>query len=124
MGRTSDSEGRGFAVRSGSVKVGFLMLLAVVALLAWSGSTAVAAEPCTSGRGQAATGPCKKAKAVAANRTGVPRSEWSTSCFPETARRYECTVYSSSRNCTGGMELIRRDGRWRARNVQIDCRRY
>jgi hypothetical protein len=108
-------------MRRQSLMVVLLTLLAGSALLAWSGNAAASGQSCTSGVGQAATGPCKKAKATAANRTDTPRSEWSTSCYRQTARRHECTVYSPSNNCTGGMDIIRREGRLRARNVQIDC---
>jgi hypothetical protein len=109
-------------MRGWSVTVGLLVLL-VAALFAWSGTAAAGSDSCTSGRGQPATGPCKKAKAVAANRTGIPRSEWSTSCFKQAPRRYQCTVFAPEPNCSGGMDIIRRDGRWRARNVQVDCPR-
>jgi hypothetical protein len=103
------------------VKVVLLLALGAIALLAWSGNAAAGGDSCTSGRGMPATGPCKKAKAVAANRTGVPRSEWSTSCFKQAPRRYECTVFAPEPNCSGGMKVIRRDGRWRARDVHVGC---
>jgi hypothetical protein len=104
---------------------------AAVLASALVGGASAAPQPCSSGVGQEATGPCKRAKAAAARTAAAeygfeqPAIQWSTACYPQSGRKYECTVHSggSPPRCTGGVIVIKRDGRWRARDVELACRR-
>jgi hypothetical protein len=109
---------------------GTVALPALLIVLGLAGPAHGAPAPCSSGVGQDASGPCKKAKRAAANKAGErygfdqPARQWSTACYPESNRRFQCTVHSGGTppRCTGGVRVVKRDGRWRATKVELACR--
>jgi hypothetical protein len=57
----------------------------------------------------------------------VPPSMWTVVCYPGESRvKIECSVVSRDpdpADCVGGMTMRKRDGRWRAKNIEMSCRR-
>jgi hypothetical protein len=55
-----------------------------------------------------------------------PPAEWTIVCYPgESSRRIECSTHSRDEipyDCVGGMTMKKRDGRWRARDIEMSCK--
>jgi hypothetical protein len=69
----------------------------------------------------------EQAKRIASNladsRYGLsyPPADWTAICYRESGRKLQCPVKTDDNRCVGGMDLVRRDGRWRARNKEMSC---
>jgi hypothetical protein len=57
----------------------------------------------------------------------IPPGQWRVTCYPgESRRRIECSfqsIDSPPADCVGGATMVKRDGRWRGRNVELSCSR-
>ena len=54
-----------------------------------------------------------------------PPNQWTVVCYRKVKRAgIECSVHTrdTPSTCVGGMTMKKRDGRWRAKNVELSCR--
>jgi hypothetical protein len=55
-----------------------------------------------------------------------PPAQWTVVCYPPVVRnKIECAVHSRDEtpyDCVGGMTMRKRNGNWRARDVEMSCR--
>ena len=56
-----------------------------------------------------------------------PPGQWTVVCYPKAKRAaIDCSVHTRDDipySCVGGMTMKKRDGRWRARNIELSCSR-
>jgi hypothetical protein len=119
------------------IRVGAKLLLpAVLLVLAFSGSAANANQGTVKRCWPAAEAcPAKEYERKAAQAASryarekfdkdFPASMWTVVCYPgPSTRRIECSVHSRDEtpyDCVGGMVMKKRDGRWRAKDIEMSC---
>ena len=54
-----------------------------------------------------------------------PPSQWTVVCYRKAKAGIECSAHTrdSPGTCVGGMTMKKRDGRWKAKNIEMSCRR-
>jgi hypothetical protein len=111
---------------------GLVTALAIVVPAAPAGAAETKAKRCWPAQPTCPAKEYEKKAARAASREArnefgkdFPPEEWTVVCYPGSSRRkIQCSVHSrdpTPYDCVGGMWMVKRDGRWRAKDIEMSC---